>query len=119
MSLFRNAIWFLKGMKEYTKGGYEAAAKKFNPADLDVSLLNRSFMITGANSGVGKCTALAIAKKDMILRKKVPCYHFLKTKRLYMVVAVVVVVVVIIVVVVVIVIIVVVVVVVGVGVIMK
>ncbi|RUS85426.1 hypothetical protein EGW08_006817 [Elysia chlorotica] len=74
MSLFRNITWFLKGLKEYTKGGYEAAAKKFNPADLDVSVSNRSFMITGANSGVGRCTALAIAKKGgtvhMVCRSK-------------------------------------------------
>jgi dehydrogenase/reductase SDR family protein 12 len=45
-------------MREYTKGGYEAAAKKFNAADLEVDLSNRAFMITGSNSGIGKSTAL-------------------------------------------------------------
>uniref|UniRef100_A0A668AN79 Dehydrogenase/reductase (SDR family) member 12 n=1 Tax=Myripristis murdjan TaxID=586833 RepID=A0A668AN79_9TELE len=43
--------------------GYEAAAKHFTPADLDVNLNGRSFMITGANSGIGKSTALEIANR--------------------------------------------------------
>jgi len=44
---------FLKkiGMSEYTKPGYEAAKKRFNPTDLEVDLSTRSIMITGANSG--------------------------------------------------------------------
>ena len=40
-----------KGMSEYTKSGYEAAKKHFNPTDLEVDLSSRSIMITGANSG--------------------------------------------------------------------
>lgn len=63
MSVFRNAVWFVKGLQEYTKSGYEAAAKHFCPADLDVNLSGRSFMITGANSGIGKATAQEIAKR--------------------------------------------------------
>lgn len=43
--------------------GYEVASKEFDPRDLDVSVVGRSFMITGANSGIGKATAVAIAKK--------------------------------------------------------
>lgn len=39
------------------------ASKEFDPRDLDVSVVGRSFMITGANSGIGKATAVAIAKK--------------------------------------------------------
>jgi hypothetical protein len=31
MSFFRNTVWFVKGMREYTKSGYEAAAKNFRP----------------------------------------------------------------------------------------
>ncbi|KAG7463602.1 hypothetical protein MATL_G00178290 [Megalops atlanticus] len=63
MSLYRNAVWFVKGLQEYTKAGYEAAAKRFVAADLDVNLSGRSFMITGANSGIGKAAALEIAKR--------------------------------------------------------
>lgn len=31
--------------------------------DLEVSVAGRAFMITGANSGIGKAAAMAIAKK--------------------------------------------------------
>lgn len=45
--------------------GYEAASKDFEPQDLDVSVVGRSFMVTGANSGIGRATAMAIAKKGI------------------------------------------------------
>ncbi|XP_071390312.1 dehydrogenase/reductase SDR family member 12 isoform X1 [Centroberyx affinis] len=74
MSIYRNVVWFMKGFQEYTKSGYEAAAKHFTPADLDVNLSGRSFMITGANSGIGKSTALEIANRGgtvhMVCRNK-------------------------------------------------
>lgn len=63
MSIYRNTVWFLKGMQEYTRSGYESAAKRFNPTDLEVNLSGRSFMITGANSGIGKATAQEIANR--------------------------------------------------------
>lgn len=63
MSIYRNTIWFFKGMQEYTRCGYESAAKRFNPTDLEVNLSGRSFMITGANSGIGKTTAQEIANR--------------------------------------------------------
>ncbi|KAM9347873.1 dehydrogenase/reductase SDR family member 12 [Symphorus nematophorus] len=63
MSFYRNAVWLVKGLQEYTKSGYEAASKHFSPADLDVNLNGRSFVITGANSGIGKATAQEIANR--------------------------------------------------------
>ncbi|KAL6471813.1 hypothetical protein MHYP_G00204630 [Metynnis hypsauchen] len=63
MSLYRNSAWFLKGLTEFTKGAFDAASKRFVEKDLEVSVAGRSFMITGANSGIGKATAMAIAKK--------------------------------------------------------
>ena len=54
MSLFRNTVWFVKGLKEYTQGGYLAAAKQFKNDDLEVDCSGVSYMITGANSGIGK-----------------------------------------------------------------
>ncbi|XP_034042657.1 dehydrogenase/reductase SDR family member 12 [Thalassophryne amazonica] len=63
MSIYRNTVWFVKGLQEYTRSGYEAAAKHFTAADLDVNLDGRSFMITGANSGIGKATAQEIANR--------------------------------------------------------
>ncbi|XP_075775211.1 dehydrogenase/reductase SDR family member 12 isoform X2 [Pelodiscus sinensis] len=63
MSWYRNAVWFLKGLREYTRSGYESASKHFVPADLEVNVTGRSFMITGANSGIGKAAATEIAKR--------------------------------------------------------
>ncbi|XP_034558393.1 dehydrogenase/reductase SDR family member 12-like [Notolabrus celidotus] len=63
MSLYRNAVWFLNGIHHYTRKGYETAAHYFDPEHLNVSVVGRSFMITGANSGIGKATAMAIAKR--------------------------------------------------------
>ncbi|XP_010892870.1 dehydrogenase/reductase SDR family member 12 isoform X2 [Esox lucius] len=74
MSFYRNIVWFLKGIHEYTRRGYEQAAKHFVPKELDVAVVGRSFMITGANSGIGKATAMAIAKRGgtvhMVCRNK-------------------------------------------------
>uniref|UniRef100_A0A8C8DNH0 Dehydrogenase/reductase (SDR family) member 12 n=1 Tax=Oryzias sinensis TaxID=183150 RepID=A0A8C8DNH0_9TELE len=74
MSIYRNAVWFMKGLQEYTKSGYEAAAKHFVPNDLDVNLTGRSFMVTGANSGIGKAAAQEIAARGgtvhMVCRNK-------------------------------------------------
>ncbi|XP_029308951.1 dehydrogenase/reductase SDR family member 12 [Cottoperca gobio] len=67
MSLYRNAIWFLNGLHQYTRKGYETAFKDFVPRDLEVSIVGRTFMITGANSGIGRATAMAIAKKGGIV----------------------------------------------------
>ncbi|XP_074657766.1 dehydrogenase/reductase SDR family member 12-like [Tubulanus polymorphus] len=73
-SVLRKVRWYFKGSKEYTKSGYEKACKNFNAADLDVDATGKSFMITGANSGVGKATAQFIAQKGgtvhMVCRSK-------------------------------------------------
>ena len=63
MTFYRNLVWFAKGMREYTKNGYLAAEKSFDPKALDVDISSRTFMITGANSGIGKDAAVCLAKK--------------------------------------------------------
>ncbi len=45
------------------RSAYLSASKRFVEKDLEVSVAGRSFMITGANSGIGKATAMAIAKR--------------------------------------------------------
>uniref|UniRef100_A0A1A8QTG1 Flj13639 n=1 Tax=Nothobranchius pienaari TaxID=704102 RepID=A0A1A8QTG1_9TELE len=74
MSLYRNSAWFLKGLTEFTKNGFLSASKRFVEKDLDVSMAGRTFMITGANSGIGKAAAMAIAKRGgtihMVCRNK-------------------------------------------------
>lgn len=47
----------------FFRSGFQSASKNFNNADLEVNVNDRAFMITGANSGIGKCAAIAIAQK--------------------------------------------------------
>ena len=63
MSLWRNVVWFAKGFKEYTRGGYASASKHFNAGDLDVDCGGKIFMVTGANSGIGKQAVKEVAKR--------------------------------------------------------
>ena len=45
------------------RSGYEHAAKSFDKAALDVDVSSQAFLITGANSGIGKSAALAVAQR--------------------------------------------------------
>ena len=48
----------------FDQSGYHRHAKSFNTADLDVDMSGKVVLITGANSGLGKASALAIASKN-------------------------------------------------------
>jgi len=58
MSLYRFAVFGVKGFSEFTRSGFESAAKKFNPDDLNVDLSDQHIMITGANSVFNKQTKI-------------------------------------------------------------
>ncbi|CAK8679352.1 dehydrogenase/reductase SDR family member 12-like [Clavelina lepadiformis] len=63
MSLYQKGVFVIKGLREFTKSGYQAASKSFVESDLNKDASGLVFMITGANSGIGKAAAIAIAKK--------------------------------------------------------
>ncbi|MPC08928.1 Dehydrogenase/reductase SDR family member 12 [Portunus trituberculatus] len=46
MTLFRNTVWFLKGLKEYTSSGYARASRSFVEGDLQVDCAGHHYMIT-------------------------------------------------------------------------
>lgn len=56
-------FWFLTGVSDLSRSGYETASKHFDPADLEVDVAGRSFLITGSNSGIGKAAAKEIARR--------------------------------------------------------
>lgn len=69
-AVYLYGIWFLKGLREYTSSGFQAASHAFEPLD-GISVRGRSYMITGANSGIGR---YKICLK--VEGKKVMCMSF-------------------------------------------
>eukprot|EP00842_Homolaphlyctis_polyrhiza_P000364 jgi/Hompol1/1328/HPOL_005564-RA len=60
---FRATLFGSYGLFEFTKAGFERASKSFTPHALDVDLKGKTAIVTGANSGLGKETALALAQR--------------------------------------------------------
>lgn len=52
-----------------SRGAFVSESKNFVEKDLETSVAGRSFMITGANSGIGKAAAMAIAKKGAFVMR--------------------------------------------------
>lgn len=46
----------------YDRTGYRLHSQQFDPADLDVDLTGRQVLVTGANGGIGRATAAALAR---------------------------------------------------------
>ena len=61
--LRRSEVFWLHVSIAGCRNGFETASTHFVDGDLDISMAERSFMITGANSGIGKATAIIIAKR--------------------------------------------------------
>ena len=46
--MLRSTIFLAKGLREFTRGGYERAARSFDEAVMQRSLAGRHAMVTGA-----------------------------------------------------------------------
>eukprot|EP00055_Hartaetosiga_balthica_P000939 m.137843 g.137843 ORF g.137843 m.137843 type:complete len:321 (+) comp12460_c0_seq1:99-1061(+) len=53
--MLRKILWYFGGRKVYTRAGFEKAAESFDESLQDVDLSGLSFVVTGANSGIGFC----------------------------------------------------------------
>ena len=73
-SLYRQVVWYMRGRSQYTQSGFHKAARHFAPYDLNLDVSGKAFMITGANSGLGKFCAADFAKRGatvhMVCRNK-------------------------------------------------
>ena len=65
--MISSVIFLAKGLREFTRGGYERSARAFDAAVLQRSLTGRRCMVTGANQGLGFQTSLELAKRGATL----------------------------------------------------
>lgn len=74
MSFYRQAAFVTNGLLNFTQGAFQKRQAEFNPQALTVDLKGKNFMITGANSGLGKSVALELLKRGgtvhMVCRNK-------------------------------------------------
>ena len=73
--VFTKVTWYRYGKKHFTKSGYEAAKEKWGTDILPtLNLSGKRYLVTGANSGLGKEVARYLASRDatvyMVCRNK-------------------------------------------------
>jgi dehydrogenase/reductase SDR family protein 12 len=72
--MLRVPFFLYTGLKNFTRGGYEHAAKSFDQGVMDTSLKGKTCMVTGANQGLGFQISLELAKRGaslyMVCRNK-------------------------------------------------
>lgn len=61
-SLYKVPAFLLRGLTQFTRGGFDRHAQSFHPDDIPPSLRGRGFVVTGANSGIGFATADGLAR---------------------------------------------------------
>ena len=68
-TVYRKTVWFVRGLGQYTVNGYLEAKKKFEDLNTDAykDLSGKAYMVTGANSGIGKCVSLELAKRGAVV----------------------------------------------------
>eukprot|EP00761_Pharyngomonas_kirbyi_P007233 gb/GECH01007243.1/.p1 GENE.gb/GECH01007243.1/~~gb/GECH01007243.1/.p1 ORF type:complete len:333 (+),score=89.86 gb/GECH01007243.1/:1-999(+) len=60
---FRQFYFGVKGYFQFTRQAYENKEKSWQPSSLDVDLSSRKYVVSGANSGLGKEAAMGFAKR--------------------------------------------------------
>jgi dehydrogenase/reductase SDR family protein 12 len=63
--MLRVPFFLWTGLRNFTKGGYERAARSFDTTERDLE--GQSIMVTGANSGIGLAAALELARRGSTL----------------------------------------------------
>ena len=61
--LWAGVVFAWKGYRNFGKRGFEVQSLTWDPKDLEVDLSTKTAIITGANSGLGKCVALFLASR--------------------------------------------------------
>ena len=60
--------FYLYGRRHFTATGWQRAAARYNPSDLDALDLDaRTYLVTGANSGIGLTLSKYLARRGATL----------------------------------------------------
>lgn len=66
-SVLGTSQWLLVGNRKFGRAGFLQARESFVAADLDVDLAGQHHIVTGANAGLGRATAEALARRNAIV----------------------------------------------------